>query len=212
MCRDTPAHVDRRRYQDDHPAVSRFPMKRAALSVHRCSTPGRLAAHVRRGTFLRGYASSLARAPMTEQVQSSSCVSQHIAISITNISDTYAFAQRAKNPVICPLWHRRAEEGRDRATTAGNKVSRDDCLRRAAPEGAVAGEQQAQTPAGRFNARQRGADGSAVAKTVCPRARRDAVRTLVTERAIGVTRTCGMVGMSRSLFHYESRVESTTRR
>ena len=28
---------------------------------------------------------------------------------------------------------------------------------------------------------------------------------LVTERAMGVTRACGLVGISRSLFHYESR-------
>ena len=36
-----------------------------------------------------------------------------------------------------------------------------------------------------------------------PQTRRDAVRTLVTER-VGVTRACGLVGISRSLFHYES--------
>ncbi|WP_354679096.1 IS3 family transposase [Cupriavidus plantarum] len=38
-----------------------------------------------------------------------------------------------------------------------------------------------------------------------PQAKRDAVRTLVTERALGVTRACGLVGISRSLFHSESR-------
>ncbi len=27
----------------------------------------------------------------------------------------------------------------------------------------------------------------------------------MTERAMGVTRVCGLVGISRSLFHYESR-------
>ncbi|WP_125056461.1 IS3 family transposase [Ralstonia solanacearum] len=42
-------------------------------------------------------------------------------------------------------------------------------------------------------------------KLASPQAKREAVRTLMTERAMGVTRACGLVGISRSLFHYESR-------
>ncbi|RQS38929.1 IS3 family transposase, partial [Burkholderia sp. Bp8986] len=38
-----------------------------------------------------------------------------------------------------------------------------------------------------------------------PQAKREAVRILMTERAMGVTRACGLGGISRSLFHYESR-------
>nr|WP_322880959.1 IS3 family transposase [Pandoraea sputorum] len=41
-------------------------------------------------------------------------------------------------------------------------------------------------------------------KLESPRAKREAVRTLMTERAMGVTRACGLVGISRSLFRYES--------
>src|SRR5262249_47331741 len=68
-----------------------------------------------------------------------------------------------------------------------------------------AGERQAQTPAGRVDARQCSAQGPAVAKVASPQAKRDAVRILMTERAMGVTRACGLVGISRSLFRYESR-------
>lgn len=32
------------------------------------------------------------------------------------------------------------------------------------------------------------------------------VSSSMTERAMGVTRACGLVGISRSLFHYESRL------
>jgi len=40
---------------------------------------------------------------------------------------------------------------------------------------------------------------------VSPQARREAVKVLMTERALGLTRACGLVGISRSLFRYESR-------
>ncbi|WP_408734042.1 IS3 family transposase [Paraburkholderia bannensis] len=47
--------------------------------------------------------------------------------------------------------------------------------------------------------------GPAVAKIASPQAKREAVQILMTERAMGVTRACGLVGISRSLFQYESR-------
>ncbi|MDN7992217.1 IS3 family transposase [Burkholderia orbicola] len=47
--------------------------------------------------------------------------------------------------------------------------------------------------------------GPAGSKVASPQAKREAVRILMTERAMGVTRACGLVGISRSLFHYESR-------
>ncbi len=40
---------------------------------------------------------------------------------------------------------------------------------------------------------------------VSPQARREAVEMLMTERAMGVTRACGLVGISRSAFRYESK-------
>ena len=40
---------------------------------------------------------------------------------------------------------------------------------------------------------------------VSPQARRAAVAILMTERGFGVTRACGLMGMSRSLFRYRSR-------
>jgi putative transposase len=40
---------------------------------------------------------------------------------------------------------------------------------------------------------------------VSPQARREAVRILMAERQLGVTRACGLVGISRSLFAYESK-------
>ncbi|WP_413212602.1 MULTISPECIES: IS3 family transposase [Burkholderiaceae] len=43
------------------------------------------------------------------------------------------------------------------------------------------------------------------AKVASPQAKREAVRILMTERAMGITRACGLVGISRSLFRYESR-------
>ncbi|MBU9470430.1 IS3 family transposase [Burkholderia multivorans] len=42
-------------------------------------------------------------------------------------------------------------------------------------------------------------------KLASPQAKREAVRILMTERAMSVTRACGLVGISRSLFYYESR-------
>ena len=39
---------------------------------------------------------------------------------------------------------------------------------------------------------------------VSPQARREAVELLMTARAMGVTRACGLVGISRSVFRYES--------
>ncbi|MDT3678546.1 MAG: IS3 family transposase [Burkholderiaceae bacterium] len=42
-------------------------------------------------------------------------------------------------------------------------------------------------------------------KVVSPQARREAVEMLMTERAMGVTRACGLVGISRSAFRYESK-------
>lgn len=67
-----------------------------------------------------------------------------------------------------------------------------------------AGEQQARTPARRIDAGQLCAEGPAVAKIASPQAKREAVRILMTERAMGVIRACG-VGISRSLFRYESK-------
>ncbi|MFP3801312.1 IS3 family transposase [Paraburkholderia sp. SIMBA_027] len=43
------------------------------------------------------------------------------------------------------------------------------------------------------------------AKIASPQAKREAVQILMTERAMGVTRACGLVGISRSLFQYASR-------
>jgi putative transposase len=40
---------------------------------------------------------------------------------------------------------------------------------------------------------------------VSPQARRAAVKVLMTERSLGVTRACGLVGISRSLYSYRSR-------
>jgi putative transposase len=40
---------------------------------------------------------------------------------------------------------------------------------------------------------------------VSPQARRAAVKVLMTERSFGVTRACGLVGISRSLYGYRSR-------
>jgi putative transposase len=40
---------------------------------------------------------------------------------------------------------------------------------------------------------------------VSPQARRAAVEVLMTERSLGVTRACGLVGISRSLYRYRSR-------
>jgi putative transposase len=40
---------------------------------------------------------------------------------------------------------------------------------------------------------------------VSPRARREAVTTLMTERHFGLTPACGLIGMSRSLYRYRSR-------
>src|SRR6266498_1935001 len=40
---------------------------------------------------------------------------------------------------------------------------------------------------------------------VSPQAKREAVTMLLTEREFGVTRACGLVGMSRSLYRYRSR-------
>ncbi|WP_155402205.1 IS3 family transposase [Ralstonia solanacearum] len=42
-------------------------------------------------------------------------------------------------------------------------------------------------------------------KLASPQAKREAVQILMTEHAMGVTRACGLVGISRSLFHYEPR-------
>ncbi|WP_425451587.1 IS3 family transposase [Crenobacter cavernae] len=46
--------------------------------------------------------------------------------------------------------------------------------------------------------------GPAWPKVVSPQARREAVTLLMTERAMGVTRACGLVGISRSLYRYRS--------
>jgi hypothetical protein len=40
---------------------------------------------------------------------------------------------------------------------------------------------------------------------VSPQAKREAVGILTAERALGVTRACGLVGISRSLYCYRSR-------
>ena len=47
--------------------------------------------------------------------------------------------------------------------------------------------------------------GSARPKMVSPQAKRVAVTMLMTERDFGVTRACGLVGISRSLYRYRSR-------
>lgn len=86
-----------------------------------------------------------------------------------------------------------------------SEVRRDDGLRSAALEGTGAGEQQAQALVGRINARQRCAEGPVGSKVASPQAKREAVRILMTERTMGITRACGLVGISRSLFYYESR-------
>jgi len=39
---------------------------------------------------------------------------------------------------------------------------------------------------------------------VSPQARREAVGILTAERGLGVTRACGLVGISRSLYRYRS--------
>ena len=39
---------------------------------------------------------------------------------------------------------------------------------------------------------------------VSPQAKREAVGILTAERALGVTRACGLVGISRSLYRYRS--------
>jgi putative transposase len=46
---------------------------------------------------------------------------------------------------------------------------------------------------------------------VSPQARRTAVTVLMTERALGVTRACGLVGISRSLYRYRSRRPDSAR-
>jgi putative transposase len=53
--------------------------------------------------------------------------------------------------------------------------------------------------------RQRGAEGPSQSKVVSPQARREAVGILTDERGLGVTRACGLVGISRSLYRYRSR-------
>ena len=40
---------------------------------------------------------------------------------------------------------------------------------------------------------------------VSPQAKREAVGVLMKERQMGITRACGLVGISRSLYSYESR-------
>jgi putative transposase len=45
---------------------------------------------------------------------------------------------------------------------------------------------------------------------VSPQAKREAVRMLMTERSLGVTRACGLVGISRSLYCYRSRRPDST--
>ncbi len=45
---------------------------------------------------------------------------------------------------------------------------------------------------------------------VGPQARRQAVTALITERQFGVTRACGLIGMSRSLYGYRSRRPACT--
>lgn len=59
-------------------------------------------------------------------------------------------------------------------------------------------------PACRSYARRRSAEGFAVAKVGCPLAG-EVFQALVTLRAMGIfiTRACGLLGMSRSLVHYE---------
>jgi len=45
---------------------------------------------------------------------------------------------------------------------------------------------------------------------VSPQAKREAVSVLMTERSLGVTRACGLVGISRSLYRYRSRRPDST--
>ncbi|KAK83514.1 hypothetical protein L496_2698 [Bordetella holmesii CDC-H572-BH] len=58
-----------------------------------------------------------------------------------------------------------------------------DGVGRSEAQGAGAGEQQAQEAVGRVDAGQGGASGSAKPKVVSPQAKREAVRTLMTERS-----------------------------
>ena len=70
-----------------------------------------------------------------------------------------------------------------------------------------------QAAAGGRRARQGGIEGSARPKMVSPQAKRAAVVVLMTERDFGVTRACGLVGISRSLYRYRSvRPDSATLR
>ena len=64
---------------------------------------------------------------------------------------------------------------------------------------------EAQEAVGRSGARQSGAEGSSGPKMVSPQAKREAVTMLMTERDFGVTRACGLVQISRSLYRYRSR-------
>ncbi len=59
--------------------------------------------------------------------------------------------------------------------------------------------------AGRCGVGEGSPEGSSRPKMVSPQARREAVTVLMTERDFGVTRACGLVHISRSLYRYRSR-------
>ncbi len=93
---------------------------------------------------------------------------------------------------------------RQRTTQLEGEVRRHDGVGCSAAQGVGAGEQQAQEAVGRVDVGQGDASGSARPKVVSRQAKREAVRTLMTERGMGVTRACGLVGISRLRFAYES--------
>src|SRR6202021_152942 len=82
------------------------------------------------------------------------------------------------------------------------EVRRHDRFRCAPTEGSGIREQQAQTITGRSGTRQSSTEGSSGPKMVSPQAKREGVRIFVSEHDFGVTRACGLVQISRSLFRY----------
>src|SRR5690606_5348239 len=85
------------------------------------------------------------------------------------------------------------------------KYGGDDGVRRPAAAGARAREREAEEAAGGSGAGQGGAEGSSEPKMVGPQAKRQAVDVLMAEHGFRVTRACGLVGISRSLYRYRSR-------
>jgi hypothetical protein len=97
------------------------------------------------------------------------------------------------------LWHQRCD-----VLQLEGQVWRPDGVGGAAAQGAGDRERQAQAAVGRSDAGQRGPEGRRWPKVVSPQARRDAVTHLMTSHQLGVTRACGLMGISRSLYRYTS--------